>query len=485
MSLNQLLNFLTVELYYRCLLVTGALLLCFSTASIADAQDYRPYYSNGNGYRPNSGYRVYPYGYRPNTNGYRPNANGNPYGYRPNPNGYATNPTNTTNSVGPNKAVTPEEAQKLYNRPKTNPPPKFDPKSQYPRIAGEFEEQKAILISVCELLPQHSSVLKRIAELTEKHVPLIILFNNSKQVLEATKVLESSDQELDHVKFMHFKLDTVWLRDFGPVLAEQPKGVMSIDFFYNGQRPTDDHFPRDWAKLTSAQHNAVPWTIQGGNLLSNGVGLALTTTRIFEDNAVQFEGRRGVDAQKEQREFVINEFKTYTNLKHIEVLQPLQNEKTKHVDMFAAFTGSEEVVVAKVNPRLDPTNARILDYNAQRLERIKIGGKPLKVHRIPVPVRRGTSWSPYTNVIIANKLVMMPVMQTDDRATMKEAINVYRKILPDHRVATVDITSMAKLEGALHCMSVHVPSYVELPEEKLVSFERAMKWANSQKSEEK
>ena len=151
MSLNQLLNFLTVELYYRCLLVTGALLLCFSTASIADAQYYRPYYSNGNGYRPNSGYRVYPYGYRPNTNGYRPNANGNPYGYRPNPNGYATNPTNTTNSVGPNKAVTPEEAQKLYNRPKTNPPPKFDPKSQYPRIAGEFEEQKAILISVCLL----------------------------------------------------------------------------------------------------------------------------------------------------------------------------------------------------------------------------------------------------------------------------------------------------------------------------------------------
>ena len=195
---------------------------------------------------------------------------------------------------------------------------------------------------------------------------------------------------------------------------------------------------------------------------------------------MQFEGRQGVDARKEQREFVINEFKTYTNLKHIEVLQPLQNEKTKHVDMFAAFTGSEEVVVAKVNPRLDPTNARILDYNAQRLAQIKIAGKPLKVHRIPVPVRRGTSWSPYTNIIIANKLLMMPVMQTDDRATMKEAINVYRKVLPDHRVATVDITSMAKLEGALHCMSVHVPSYVEMPKEKLVSFEQALDWADKQ-----
>ena len=80
---------------------------------------------------------------------------------------------------------------------------------------------------------------------------------------------------------------------------------------------------------------------------------------------------------------------------------------------------------------------------------------------------------------------MMPVMETDDRATMREAINVYRRILPDHRVTTVNITTMAKLQGALHCMSVHVPSYVKLPKEKLVSYERALKWANNQKQDRK
>lgn len=408
-----------------------------------------------------------------NANGNR-NANGNVKS------GYSSIPTKANNDQRFKKAVTPEEAQRLYNRPKTNPPPKFDPKSQWPRIAGEFEKQNAILISVSELLPQHSSILKRIAELTESHVPLIVLYNDSKQAFEAIKVLRTSKQKLSHVKFLKFELNTVWLRDFGPILAEQPDGVMSIDFFYSGQRPSDDHFPRDWAKLTSAQHNSVPWTIQGGNLLSNGIGLALTTTRIFEDNAVVLKQRPGVDMQKERQNFVLSEFKNYTNLKHIEVLQPLQNEKTKHVDMFAAFTSSKEVLVAQLNPRLDPINARILDYNAKQLQRIIIDGKPLKVNRIPIPVRRGTSWSPYTNVIIANKLIMMPVMQTDDRETMRAAINVYRRVLPDHRVATVDITSMAKLQGALHCMSIHVPSYVDLPEEKLVSFERALEWANKQ-----
>lgn len=468
-----------------CLIVLASLLVLFTFASTLEAQYYvRP--GNSNYGRPGGNY-VQPGQYvRPNygTPNYgTPNYGGYPNSYNTNP---YPNYTPQPNSVSTEKAVTPEEAQKLYNRPKTNPPPEFDPKSPWPRIAGEFEKQNAILISVSELLPQHGSILKRIAELTEDHVRLIILFNDSKQVTEALKVLSESDQELKHLSFMHFKLDTVWLRDFGPVLAQLEEGVMSVDFFYSGQRPTDDHFPRDWAKVISAEHNSVPWTIQGGNLLCNGSGLALTTTRIYDDNKVVFRRRPGIDPIKEQRDFVINEFKKYTNLKHIEVLQPLQNEKTKHVDMFATFVNSKEVLVAKVDPRRDPTNARVLDYNAKQLERIKIGGTPLKIHRIPIPVRRGTSWSPYTNVIIANRLIMMPVMKTDDRETMLEAINVYRKLFPNHRVATVDITSMAKLQGALHCMSIHVPSYVELPKDKLVSFERAMKWSDEyEKKKEK
>ena len=379
-------------------------------------------------------------------------------------------------------AVTPEEAQRLYNRPKTNPPPKFDPKSPWPRIAGEFEQQNAILISVSELLPQHAKVFKRIAELTEDHVPLVVLYNDTKQVLEALNALRTSDQPLKHLSFMPLKLDTVWLRDFGPILAQEEDGIMSLDFFYNGQRPTDDHFPREWARVTSATHNSIPWTMQGGNLLCNGIGLALTTSRIFDDNKVTFKPRPGVDMQKEQREFLIRQIREYTNLKHIEVLQPLQAESTRHVDMFATFVNEREVIVAKLDPRLDRANSIILDQNARRLERITIGGKPLKVRRIPIPVRRGTSWSPYTNVIIANKLIMMPVMQTDDRTIMRQAVNVYREAFPDHRVATVDISSMAKLQGALHCMSIHVPHYAKLPKERLVSYERAVEWAKKQET---
>lgn len=455
------------------LLITAFVFCLVLSGESADAQYWRPQ-------RPQ---QVIP-GYwrvQPGYPGTRPRTYGQPKYINPGQPKYVTpSPTRTrkpSTSHIPADAVTPEEAHKRFKRPKTNPPPKFDPESIYPRIAGEFEQQNAIAISLSEMLPGHKKVFLRVAELTHDHVQLLVLFNKTDQVVEALKVLQESDQPLDHVHFMRLKLDTVWLRDFGPILAEQPDGLMCFDFFYNGQRPVDDNFPKEWAGITSVEHNAIPWTIQGGNLLSNGQGLALTTSRIFEDNKVNFPPAPGVDRVTEQRTFVLQQFKAYTNLKRLVVLEPLHGESTRHVDMFASFVSPEEVLVATVDGRRDPVNAAILERNVQRLRNVKVDGSPLKVRRIPMPVRRGTIWSPYTNVIIANKLVMMPVMSGDDRSMVKKAVNVWRRALPDHRVATVDVSTMEKLQGALHCMSIHIPEYAPLPKKKMVSYERATKWA--------
>ena len=386
--------------------------------------------------------------------------------------------------------VTPEQAQKLYNRPKTNPPPKVEPGSPFPRIGAEFERQRAILISVSELLPQHGKVFTRLADLTRGHVPLVVLFNNAKQLKMAVDALEpladeaDSPDALSHVYFQKLEMNTVWLRDFGPIFAEQKTGAMAIDFFYSGERPIDDRFPERWSEKVGTSHNSVPWTLQGGNLLSNGAGLAITTARVFDDNKIQFNTTPGRAAnQDDSRAFVIEEIKKYTHLDEIVVLEPLREEATRHVDMFATFVARDRVLVAKLDPRRDPVNARILDFNARKLSQVKIDGKSLDVVRIPIPVRRGKSWSPYTNIIMANKLVLMPVLNTDDRRTVEAAINVYRKVLPDHRVATVDISSMANLQGALHCMSVNVPHFAPMPD-KVISWKRAREWAAGDVPEE-
>ena len=63
---------------------------------------------------------------------------------------------------------------------------------------------------------------------------------------------------------------------------------------------------------------------------------------------------------------VAQEFKKNCNLQEIVVLEPLRNEATRHVDMFAAFVAHNHVVVASLDRRADPVNASVLDRNVKK-----------------------------------------------------------------------------------------------------------------------
>ena len=246
-----------------------------------------------------------------------------------------------------------------------------------------------------------------------------------------------------------------------------------MDFLYDGTRPSDDRFPSSWARRTRDKNQDVSWTLQGGNLLSNGQGLAITSTRLFEDNYIRFpQPTPGMNVEYERRKIVVEGFKQDCNIDRMVFLHPLSPESTKHVDMFATFLAPDLIVVAAVDPRRDPANARTLDQNAALLKTVTVDGQPMRVERIQIPPRQDKYWSPYTNVILGNELLLMPVYDSDPPALVSAAMATYRRLLPGYHVDTINLTSMQKLEGALHCMSINVPQFADLPKD-LISVERA------------
>jgi agmatine/peptidylarginine deiminase len=311
-------------------------------------------------------------------------------------------------------------------------------------------------------------------------VQLLILYNETQQMVDAVRLLSKSSQHPHkNVLFCPLKLDTIWLRDFGPPFAQLQTGAMSIDCYYDGQRPQDDRLPVTWSELTRAELNSVPWTMHGGNLLGNGQHLAITSNRIFDDNYIRFlSPLPGTNPEIERRRMVVDEFKKYCNLQQLVVLEPLSNESTKHVDMFSVFLKPDLVVVAEMDHRSDPINAQILDRNARLLKSTSFNGQPLRVERIPVPAPVGNSWSAYTNVILANQLLLIPVFDTDNREIVDQAIAVYRRLLPDYEVASIDTSTMKNLQGSIHCMSLNVPEFVPLPPQ-TISYDRAWQYTQS------
>ena len=166
------------------------------------------------------------------------------------------------------------------------------PYSKFPRLSGEFEAQRAMLLSISDLKPHHQAMLKELVAKTAGYLPLVILVNDKEQLKTAVEIAESSRADLSHVSFFVFKLDTIWLRDFGPRFLETESKPESIDFYYDGTRPQDDQFPNKWGELAGIKNTTVEWTLQGGNLISNGEGLAFTSTRFFEDNHVRVPNQK-------------------------------------------------------------------------------------------------------------------------------------------------------------------------------------------------
>ena len=348
--------------------------------------------------------------------------------------------------------------------------------SPYPRLPAEFEKQKAILLSSCDWQPHNFGVLVDLINKSRGHANLVILFNEKKdydgtpQFTKLIKQLAQSGRDYPHIRFLQMNLDTIWLRDFGPRLAEtQSGGAMAMDFFYDTVRPFDDKFPKLWANMTNARHNEVPWNLQGGNLISNGRGLAITTSRLFEENRIERPGKNF----DEDEEYVRQQVMKFCNIKRLLIVKPLEHENTRHVDMFATFLAPDHVVVAQLDPRYDPQNAAILNDNAKQLARVSIDGKPLRVGRVPIPPRRGEYWSTYTNIILTDRLALIPTLKTDPPRYVRSALARYRKWLPNHHVDSIDMSIMDKLGGSLHCLSCPIPEFAELPKG-LLSFRDAV-----------
>jgi len=86
----------------------------------------------------------------------------------------------------------------------------------------------------------------------------------------------------------------------------------------------------------------------------------------------------------------------------------------------------------------------------------------MNVHRIPMPPKWGQSWRSYTNIIMANGLLLMPCFSDVDPALENRAEQVYRSLLPGWEVKRIPSDSLVKEEGQLHCISYNIPRHVDI-----------------------
>src|SRR5258706_5325835 len=235
---------------------------------------------------------------------------------------------------------------------------------------GDFDEHAALIVGMTEMLALSAPTVYQLMRPLVDRLAIVAIVRGEEQRRQAIALLTDWGVPAGAIFFVFMRV-SCWVRDFAPSFARCFEGtVVTLEAEYRFEGRTNEGVvPAALASLLRLPRREVPLVLEGGNLLSNGWGLALTTSAILECNRLN-----GRDYTAEQATAL---FEEHYGFSQVGMLEPLVGYRTLHVDMFATFLGHDSVVVAACDPRVDPASAGGLDRNAQRLRQIRTRGRAL------------------------------------------------------------------------------------------------------------
>jgi len=324
-------------------------------------------------------------------------------------------------------------------------------------MVAEFEPKSAVLLGASELVEYHPGLFGDLVEALEGET-LVGLVATAEQEQAGRSLLAERGLSPEAVRFLTLPVNTMWVRDYGPLFVRGDEGlVMAVDAEYRGpegqgDRWRDDDLPLHLARVLQLPVRTLPLRLEGGNLLGNGDGLAVATTQLLVENLEDGFAMRDVRVGMARQ----------LGVRRLSLIEPLIGEPTGHVDMFLNFLAPNLALIGECDPLLDPENAAILDHTASVLEKTPTSLGPLQVRRIPLLRMPDGTWRSYSNVILTDSKVLVPVFSDVDAVTQQCALSTYRELLPGREVVPVKADSLSYSGGFLHCISITVPGGVDV-----------------------
>jgi agmatine/peptidylarginine deiminase/tetratricopeptide (TPR) repeat protein len=317
-------------------------------------------------------------------------------------------------------------------------------------LHGEFERQDALLMAWLDEPWCDETLVKVVAE-TCRNAQIIILVDDELSEQEAKEALRAAGVAPDGVRLCHVPTDTAWIRDYGPMVVDTGGGTCQCVAPRRAPNPlnllpADAHASLALSRALEMPVVPAPVFLDGADVLSNGEGLCLVSADLLDGNC-----RAGYPESH-----VTSTIKRLFGAKQVVYLEPLDGEPAGHVDWFATFTSPDTIVLGDYRGT-DPVNTRLLDQHAERLAGVTTANGPLKVERIPMPPRGERYFGgTYTNVVFANGVLLVPTYPESPPELEREALDLFRRLLPDWRVVGIECPKHVTRYGALHCAVVNL-----------------------------
>jgi agmatine deiminase len=312
-------------------------------------------------------------------------------------------------------------------------PPPNDPAI----LPAEYEPVGEVLIA-WDTDPFLETFFAEFVSLVSEQAPVTVLLSEDQSPEWVLRVATEFGADSSALRILEADVNSVWVRDYGPLVVRAGDSRKVVDMQYFGDAG-DDHAPQVMAdEEWELPIVDLPLDMEGGNLLSDGAGLCLTTETLVRENGHRLSTRA-----------IRDQLRRTLGCKELIVLSPMVGEPTGHVDMFATLTGPGEAIVGEFFEH-DEENARLLDENAARLERAG-----LRVRRVPMPGHADGPFRSYTNALAINGIVIVPVYP-EEAEFEQEALSVFAEAYPDRAILPIRASEIIERAGAVHCVGMTV-----------------------------
>ena len=336
------------------------------------------------------------------------------------------------------------------------------------RFPAEWEHQAAVLIAwphaETDWAPRLAAVettYSRLAAEISKRQSVLLCTSSEGVQNRALACLESSDAQLDNVRFVRVPYNDTWLRDSGPITLRSDAGrdkFSLLDFRFTGwggkyAATLDDALVAELhAKdlFANADVERVDFALEGGAIETDGAGVLLTTWRCLHERHPTLS-RADIEHQLKR------------SLRQSRVLWLdhgyLEGDDTDaHIDTLARFANRQTLVFQgcddPADPHFDELKAMATELGALR----DVEGQPYRCLELPwaAPIiddgrRLAAS---YANFLIINGAVLMPAY--DDPADVA-AQDVLASAFPDREIVPIPCRPLIWQNGSLHCITMQLP----------------------------
>jgi agmatine/peptidylarginine deiminase len=321
------------------------------------------------------------------------------------------------------------------------------------RMCAEWEPALGTLIRWPLGIPSY--LVKELA----RDDSLYILVENQSQQNQALSSFQSWGVNIEHCRFIQTETYSHWTRDWGPHSVFHSSGQWMImdpifDGYpwvpgnksarsdYNRSRgyEEDDLVNSVLAAEFACSLHALPAYLTGGNIMVDGHGTAFSTQQMLDENSPLWN----------ESEF-LNLLQDYAGITTYNILSNTEDYGIQHIDCAAKLLDEETILVQEL-PSWHPEKWRMDRLVSELQSLTSCYNRPYKIVRIYCGSYNGNSTAAYTNSLILNKKVLVPMFGISSDSA---ALQTYREAMPGYEVIGFYYSNWYYYD-ALHCRTMAI-----------------------------